>query len=754
LFEFKKNPGPLQSVLVTAVAAASAVLNSDINVFKKKEAISPVKNQEVMQEAQQRDGTRVQRGPRRAPPVYSVPSPCKYGQVFMADPYEVEVKERRVKVHRIRRKSSGCDNALERWVDGQAKLEEQQARKSSGKKVGRQLSGSSIVKKQPYIYDYDLLEGGVKGRRDTRQLSVRNRAIDEITKHVRKEAKLKGPKYIMRNKWEMSDVDCVPAVPDLDVFERRDSNGNLLPHHRSNSDSERSTRRKTRETRKRGDREPRDRYTRAMSEPIGTSTRLDKAYYNIEKELRKHSGRSKSKRHSRGDSDVRKSYRSSSRKIERNAAGSASGTSLESSTRRRRHRHKHHHHHRSSRHHKRSHRRRHETRSDLSIRRTQGGSASALGNSAVFQPDFYPAEPPLNLGIKEIDGKAPPSPSLHAEILEQISKNSNILEAVQRFSKKESHVETPEDSDPPSPPRHRSRTSKRSSRGEPGSKTPEKRSEQPRGCSERQQFADSPTIEMRSPILKDKNCDLSDAKPRNGENEEDSQFRSPISATKDNSPNQPGTPTWLKRTLSAPSGFTDPSNIWSHSPGQKLASPGDFVKSHAREFASAPTKDGMSSFTIREAAICDSAARLGSGISQTRVERSWEDNCVVDLSTKAKAKPLILKKRPQPTPPTCPSNQPNSSNARGDGGASSEPSEEKKGKILDLTRWTDISAIWTDLFYEEPHEDAEGRPLFSFIPVVGYPLFGEDKWAKKAPAPPAEKPPTLETKFAPNWWFT
>ncbi len=82
-----------------------------------------MKNQEVKQEAQQRDGTRVQRGPRRAPPVYSVPSPCKYGQVFMADPYEVEVKERRVKVHRIRRKSSGCDNALERWVDGQAKLE-------------------------------------------------------------------------------------------------------------------------------------------------------------------------------------------------------------------------------------------------------------------------------------------------------------------------------------------------------------------------------------------------------------------------------------------------------------------------------------------------------------------------------------------------------------------------------------------------------------------------------------------------------
>jgi hypothetical protein len=90
----------------------------------------------------------------------------------------------------------------------------------------------------------------------------------------------------------------------------------------------------------------------------------------------------------------------------------------------------------------------------------------------------------------------------------------------------------------------------------------------------------------------------------------------------------------------------------------------------------------MSSFTIREAAICDSAARLGSGISQTRVERSWEDNCVVDLSTKAKAKPLILKKRPQPTPPTCPSNQPNSSNARGDGGASSEPSEEKKGTLI------------------------------------------------------------------------
>jgi hypothetical protein len=37
LFEFKKNPGPLQSVLVTAVAAASAVLNSDINVFKVSE---------------------------------------------------------------------------------------------------------------------------------------------------------------------------------------------------------------------------------------------------------------------------------------------------------------------------------------------------------------------------------------------------------------------------------------------------------------------------------------------------------------------------------------------------------------------------------------------------------------------------------------------------------------------------------------------------------------------------------------------
>lgn len=33
-FEFKKNPGPLQSVLVTAVAAASAVLDSDINIFK------------------------------------------------------------------------------------------------------------------------------------------------------------------------------------------------------------------------------------------------------------------------------------------------------------------------------------------------------------------------------------------------------------------------------------------------------------------------------------------------------------------------------------------------------------------------------------------------------------------------------------------------------------------------------------------------------------------------------------------------
>ena len=75
-------------------------------------------------------------------------------------------------------------------------------------------------------------------------------------------------------------------------------------------------------------------------------------------------------------------------------------------------------------------------------------------------------------------------------------------------------------------------------------------------------------------------------------------------------------------------------------------------------------------------------------------------------------------------------------------------------KILDLTRWADISNVWTELFYEEPHEDAEGRPLFSFIPVVGYPLFGEDKWAKKAPAPPAEKPPTLETSFAPIWWFT
>ncbi|CAG0917458.1 unnamed protein product [Notodromas monacha] len=640
---------PFRHIAVTAAAAASIVTGTVSQTFHSQHPKIPAQKTKQVR----KDATKTLPIVRRSAPVYSVPSPSRHGDDFNMRPYELKpTPPKRVKLMRIKRRESGSDKIMEQWIDQQARLEAAKARsKRRSKKVHRQSSGASL-QAPPKRTAYDVLlqdTHAVRGPRTSQQISVRNRAINDIHQHALRD--LKNPSK-RKNRWEATPMNRVKQDEALEFLERRDMFGNLLPPPESNEDSilAAAATNPKKESRKSAVHpehyvEPRDRHTRRKDVELSS---ILKAYVHMnpgkQTSIRRHNSGTDMDCNDDRVISSRSDNRTKAAGDRRNRRKTHSEYSTTTSTED------------------------HEINSDYtedygqgskihhSIRRENGGSLSVLGQDTYFQPDFYTQAPPLNLQFDENSAEMPLSPSAQLELIQCLAeKEPALLKLAEKLSLVKSK------SQKSSPQRTTRRPAARSKESPKSEETSLQNQSGPSNSIEQAkapELDDHPDITVETTILQE---------------------------------NQ----NVFERVATANDLGLVPLNNEQETSSDRGGTERNYECLQSKEKA---TRESICAFTIEEQ-------------PKQHAAKAATDAIVAEKPQLTNTPKLVT---PKWIPPL--EEEINMS------------SSEKSSALKHL--WDTVSMTWADLFYEDPGPDSEGRPFFSFVPIIGYPLNGEDKWAK------------------------